>query len=137
MAEGTYLVKLIKGTATYEIPMKYIAVESFAVTYSTLDLDSYRDANGLLHRNALAHKCAKVEFETPHMYASELDTLLANIKAKYISDIEKSVTVEVYVKELDQYVTQKMYVPDIQTAIFQNSRYGYIYKPTRIAFIAY
>ena len=44
--------------------MKYIKEKTYKGYVSVQDLDSYRDANGLLHREALSHVPIKCEFET-------------------------------------------------------------------------
>lgn len=133
MAYSNYLVKV----GNYTIPENFIKYDSFSALYSTTDLDSYRDANGVLHRNALSHKVAKVEFETPYMYSSDVDTLMSNIRSNFTSLVEKKANVSVYIKEINDYVTGYMYMPDVTFQIAQNSPNGFIYAPIRIAFIGY
>ena len=119
------------------MPEKYIKYDSWKTTYETLDLDSYRDANGLLHRNALASRKIKVEFETPHLYRNEMIALMTTIRSAFISNAEQSLNITCYVDEIDDYVTQKCYLVNTQFQIAQNSPQGVIYAPTRIAFVGY
>lgn len=125
----------------YVIPLKYIAAESYDVLYSTSDLDSYRDANGVLHRNPLAHKVGKVEFNTPRLLTNtELQDLLTNIRNNYkggAGDISKTATVKFWNPEYDNYITQDMYVPDINFEIFGIFDGVVKFNAVRIAFIAY
>ena len=133
-----YLIKIgSTPTPNVEIPFKFMKYDSFQTTYETLDLDSYRDANGVLHRNALAHRCAKVEFETPIMYKHQMDELMALIRSNYENAQEQSLYVKVYLQEIDDYVTQKCYLVNTTFKFEQNSPVGFIYQPTRICFIAY
>lgn len=119
------------------IPEKYIKFDSLQTTYETLDLDSYRDANGTLHRNALSGRKIKVEFNTPYMYHKDMQALMGIIRNNYLSAREQSVMCSVYVDEIDDYVSQKCYLVNTTFKKAQNSPLGYIYEPTRIAFIGY
>ena len=122
---------------SYVIPNKYIKYDSWKSTWETLDFDSYRDFNGDLHRNALANRKIKVEFQTPYMYKSDFDTLMAGIRSQFISDVEQSLNVSADIDEKADYITQKCYMVNTTPEIAQNSPLGIIYKPCRIAFIAY
>ena len=139
MAFSGFLIKLGSGGSAYTIPLKYMRYETYNVTYSTQDLDSYRDSNGILHRNALTHKVGKVEFNTPMMNNSEVETLMSAIRGKYINSTEKKVSATFYVPELNDYVTQDMYVPDIEFNIRNVDAVNNVvnYNETRIAFIGY
>lgn len=119
----------------FTIPLNRIKTETYNVTYSTLDLDSYRDANGVLHRSVLAHKVPKIEFETPLCY--DLPTFLAQIKAQYTDATAKSCSVTYYDFETGTNITASCYVPDITVKIKNNSRQGFLYESCRIAFIGY
>lgn len=119
------------------IPEKYIKYDSLQTTYETVDLDSYRDANGNLHRNALSGRKLKVEFETPYLFHSDMVALMTLISDNYISATEQSVSLTAYVDEIDDYVTQTCYLVNTTFKKAQNSPLGYIYQPTRIVFIGY
>lgn len=133
MAFDNYLIMV----GSYTIPNKYIKYDSWSSTYETLDFDSYRDANGLLHRNALADRKLKVEFSTPYMRKSDWDALMTGIRGQFISSTEQSANVKAYIDEIGDYVTQKCYLVNVNPKIAQNSPTGIIYQPTRICFIAY
>jgi len=133
MAYNGYLIKV----GNYSLPLSFIKAETYKVTKCGQDLDSSRDAYGVLHRNALDHFCNKVEFNTIPMRNEQMEVLLANIRSQYTNATEKKANVEVYIPETNSYVTQDMYVPDIEFEIkFANNEY-IIYAETRIAFIAY
>lgn len=139
MAYAGYLIKIGSGNNAYIIPLKYMRYESYQITYYTQDLDSYRDADGILHRNALQHKVGKIEFNTPLMNNTEMETLLSNIRSRYIDANEKKILVTFFVPESNLYIAQDMYVPDIVTKIRNvDEAHGIInYQETRIAFIGY
>lgn len=133
MAFNDYLIQV----GSYQIPNKFIKYDSWSSIYETQDYDSYRDENGLLHRNALADRKMKVEFNTPYIYKSDFDTLMAGIRGQFISSKEQSANVTAYIDELADYVTQKCYLVNVNPKVAQNSPNGIIYQPTRICFIAY
>ena len=136
MAYAGYLVKI----GNYTLPYKYIKFDSYSVFMSVTDLDSYRDANGVLHRNALQHRPNKCEFETPAMLDNEqFAELMRNISNQYTVPSERKATVTLYIPEIDDYVTQDMYMPDPQPSIYRhNPNTGKLqYNSIRLAFIGY
>lgn len=135
MAYAGYLVKV----GDYEIPAdKFIMAQSYKATLSVQDLDSYRDANGVLHRTALEHRANKVEFETPAMLTNtQMAELFNSIANNYTVPAERKFVGTFYVPELDDYVSQDMYMADPAFTIYGIFDGVIKYKPTRIAFIAY
>ena len=133
MAFNDYLIQV----GSYQIPNKFIKYDSWSSTYETQDYDSYRDENGLLHRNALADREMKVEFNTPYIYKSDFDTLMAGIRGQFITAKEQDANVTAYIDEIADYVTQRCYLVNVNPKVAQNSPNGIIYQPTRICFIAY
>lgn len=135
MAYAGYLIKV----GSYTIPTdKFIRAESYKATLNVQDLDPFRDANGKLHRGALAHRVPKLEFETPAMLTNvEMSEFLGNIRKNYTVPAERKFSATVYVPELDDYITQDMYMTDPEFTIYGN--YGGIirYNPVRIAFTGY
>ena len=135
MAYAGYLIKV----GNYTIPAnKFIRAGSYKATLSVLDLDSYRDANGVLHRTSLEHKVNKIEFETPAMLTNtEVAELMANIRGNYTIPAERRLMGTIYVPELDEYVSQDMYMADPSFTIYGIFDGVVKYNPIRIAFIAY
>lgn len=135
MAYNGWLIKV--GNYTIDTK-KYVRAETYNVTRQVLDLDSYRDANGLLHRNALDHITYKVEFNTPPMLDNtQVAELMSNIRANFINQLERKANVTIYVPETDSYVTQEMYMPDIQFPMYGNYHDKIEYNEIRLAFIGY
>lgn len=122
----------------YTIPMELIKLDTYQVTYSTQDLDSYRDLDGTLHRNVLNNKVGKVEFNTPYITGAKLEELMSGIRGAYGGTKEKTASCTFFVPELNSYITQKMYVPDITFKIYHIQDDGdLLYDSVRIAFIGY
>lgn len=134
MAYQGYLLKV----GTTKIPHKYMRAETYKALLSTNDLDSFRDGNGELHRDALEHKVGKVEFETPPLLTdTEMAQFLNYFQSNYIDAIEKNLYVEFYVPELNDYLVQKMYIPDINFTLYFADENKVQYNQTRIALISY
>lgn len=96
MAYSGFLIR----TGDYEIPLEYISCQTYKVTRSIQDLNSYRDSNGELHREALEHTLEKVEFETvPKLYGNEMGKLIKGISDNYIIAGERKVLATVFIRK--------------------------------------
>lgn len=141
MAYNGYLIKIkakSSGQSDYIIPHKFIRAETYSVLRSGQDLDSGRDNNGDLMRTALNNFLYKVEFETPALLTNtQIQSLLTNIKNRYVDSVEKKVKVELFVPELNSYETQFCYVPDITFPIYLADESVIKYSQIRFAFIGY
>lgn len=133
MAYMGYLVKV----GDYEIPFKYIKSDTYKASMNVQDLDSYRDADGVLHRTTLSHVPCKVEFETVNMFNTDFAEMMGNMQRNYINGAERKVEVSAYVPEIDGYVTQDMYMPDVTPIIKNQFGKNLLFGSTRIAFIGY
>ena len=134
MAYAGYLIKV----GTYTIPLSIMRAETYTVFMSITDLDSYVDANGFLHRNALDHIANKVEFETiPLMDNTQFSSLMANLYAQMTETKERKASVTCYIPEIDDYVTQDMYMPDIKPTLYYADDTKIQYNQVRLAFIGY
>lgn len=137
MAFAGYLLKV----GDYEIDgTYYINWAKYNVTRNIQDLDSYRDANGVLHRNALDHVPLKVEFETrENLTNTDVANFFGAIRANYTLASERKAMVTAYVPELDDYVTQEMYMADPQFKMkrIEDSTNTIKYESIRVAFIGY
>lgn len=103
MAYSGFLIR----AGEYQIPIEYISCQRYKVTRSIQDLNSYRDSNGELHREALEHTLEKVEFETvPRLYGDEMEKLIKGISDNYIIPGERKVLATVFIPELNDYVTK-------------------------------
>lgn len=134
MAYNGFLIKV----GDYKIPHNWIKADTYSVLRSGQDLDSYRDSNGKLHREALEHFLGKVEFETPPLKTNtEVAEFMKKIRDQYTSKTEKKANVTFFVPELDDYIEQEMYIPDIPFKIYYADKVEIKYNSFRLAFIAY
>ena len=137
MAYAGYLIKV----GTYEIPMKYIALEGYKVTPNfRQDLDPFRDNNGVLTRNVVTNMPSKIEIKTPYMYARAMNDLMSKIRAQFTNAAEKKASITFYCPDTDSYKTENMYCPDFEYEIYRVEPSDYnrtIYKPFTLKFIGY
>lgn len=134
MAYAGYLVKV----GDYTVPFKFIRPKSFKAVWSTNDLESYRDADGELHRQALSRKTLKVEWNIPAMSSDEVEEFLAGIQDEYTNDDEKCALVTAWMPEIGAYVTDKCYLASsITFTIASANETSLEYEETRVAFIGY
>ena len=137
MAFAGYLLRV----GSYEIDgTKYINYAKYNVTQNIQDVDSYRDANGELHRNALDHVPIKIELETKdNLTNTDMATFFGTIRSNFSVPKERKASVTAYIPEIDDYVTQAMYMPDPQFKIkkISKDKTTIYYESVRFAFIGY
>lgn len=134
MAYAGYLIKV----GTYTIPLSIIRAETYSPYKSVTDLDSYVDANGELHRNALDHIAYKIEFETiPLLTDVQFGDLMSNLYAQMSNQLERKASVTAYIPEINDYITQDMYMPDIKPILYYADGEKVQYNQIRLAFIGY
>ena len=132
MAYNGYLLKL----GNYIVPHSIIRADTYSAYINMQDLEPWTDADGYVHRNAIELKVQKVEFETvPMMTNKTFKDFMSNIRANFISDIDKSLSITAYIPELDEYVTQKGYMVDITPKIYGIFDDVIKYDSIRFAFI--
>lgn len=134
MAYSGFLIKV----GNYTVPFRYIEAKKYKCGIKGQDLDSYRDANGILHREALKNKAIKTEWETPTgKEESELRELMDNIRRQYTNQIEKKALVTAWMPEIGDYVTMDCYMPDVEYTIDYADETTVEYSSFRLAFIGY
>lgn len=133
MAYAGYLVKV----GNYIIPNSKIRANTFKTVKTIIDLDTYRDANGVLHRNALDHVPYKVELNLITMYNTDLQTILSGIKNNFSVPKERKANVTFYDSESDSYITQEMYMPDIDFSMYGIFDDKILYNEITLKFIGY
>ena len=135
MAFSGYLLKI----GDYTFPTRQIAYRTFKPIRGVQDLDSYRDANGVLHRNALEHEIYKVEFQTRAMTNKEYDSIMNNIRSRYTNAQERKLQVDMYIPETGQYTGLiNAYIPDPEVTIMEIIDDTTLkYEPITFKFIGY
>jgi len=141
MAYSGYLMRIGTGDNAFTITgSKYIQFATYEVVRKVQDLDPYRDANGVLHRNALSNIPLTVKFDLmPSLSNVKLKEFLQGIQNNYTNELERKVVATVYVPEIDDYVTQDMYMaePEIKIQRIDTNTNTLYYEPVEIKFIGY
>lgn len=134
MGYNGYLVRV----GAYTIPLGMIKANSYKITKNSQDLDSYRDANGVLHRNALDRKPDKIEFEIPAGWDDEKKCIfMEHIRNQYVDVKERKVIASYYDVETGEYEESEMYIPDITWTIKSVINGKIMYDSARFALIGY
>ena len=132
MAYNGYLIKI----GNYTVPMSAMIAQTYKVTYAVLDLDSYRDANGILHRNAL-RKVPTVSVTLNPMNSSQIQTIFTAIRSRYTNATERKVSASVYIPETDSYYDGNFYIPDTEFTIDKIIGGTVFYDPVTLQLIGY
>lgn len=136
MAFEGYLIKIGANDKFFN---SFIEAESFKVSKKVIDVDSYRDANGVLHRNALEHASYTIEFNTRPLTNEKFEDFYSKIRSCFNEDAprERKVTVKFWVQEDNDYVTADCYMPDIDFPINHIENNVILYDEITIKFIGY
>lgn len=132
---GNYSYKKIDG---------YIGAENITITPDQIqDLDSYRNANGKLKRNALKHRVTKIDINTAFMNEEKMERLLGIINTGTKLDdgeckeSERKLRIRFYNSWKCDYATAFCYVPDVEFQYYSTAGGNLRHQPIRIAFIEY
>lgn len=115
----------------------YIVASSYKVAKKVLDVDSYRDANGVLHRNAMPHLSYNIEFNIKPLDNTRLETFMSALRENFTVPIERKLSLTFYVPEDNAYDTTDVYMPDIDFQINHIEGNVIKYDETTIKFIGY
>ena len=114
MAFNGYLLKM--GADIF--PLSFVYKESYKVAPNRRqDLDSGRNANGVLERTVLEHMPSTISFQAKPMYNKDLNAMMSFIRSHYSVEKEKKVVLEYYCPDIDDYKTGEFYMPDIEFVI--------------------
>lgn len=140
MAFNGYLIKVGSGSAAREIPLKYMRAETYSVTPDQrMEWSAERDVTGVLHRETVANMPPKIEFTTPLMTNSDIETLNAMFRAAFTNQAERKIPIQFYDPETNGYKTWDCYMPDVQYKIRNVDAVNNVinYQEIRYAFIGY
>lgn len=87
------------------------------------------DGNGGFHQTTLPHRRTKIEFNTPCLKTSDIETINAFFPN------ETNILVEYWNPKKSIYETSKFYTPDIEYSPLIDNETDIIYFPIRIALI--
>jgi len=134
MSFSGYLIKIGSNDSFFN---KFIVAQSYKVAKKIQDLDSYRDANGLLHRNALDHLSYTIEFEVKPLNNTRMQEFLSAIRSNFVEPKERKVSMSFYLPETDTYESSYFYMPDPELTIDHIENNVISYTKTTIKFIGY
>lgn len=133
MAYSGFLLKM-NGI---NIPLKYMAHDSYKVTVNTQDLDTYQDADGVLHRTVLEHSQIKIEWNFPFATNLFLQEFLGICRGIWGDGSERKCICTVYVPEWDKYYSGTFYMPDFTFQVYSVNGNVIKYRSVRFALIEY
>lgn len=124
---------------SYAIPNMCIEAGTYKVAPNRRqDLDTYRDADGILHRTALSHTATTIEFTTGYLYESEMNGLMAGLKSNYINYNERDANCTYYDPENNNFRSGHMYLDsNLQFGIHDIINGEKIYEPVKFSFVEY
>lgn len=123
-----------------KLPHSYIKPESYTIVPNRRqDLDSTRNANGVLVRNVLEHTATTINIQTVPLNNTQLAALMSLLRNNYSSQQEKKIRLRYYCPDLDDYKTGDFYVPDVEypIAYVPAGKNTIEYNPITLEFIEY
>lgn len=132
MAFEEWLLKINGKT----FPTRLIAAESLKITPDQImDLDPYRDADGVLHRTALPHTATSIEFTTTALYLKDAEIL--NSFLPY--DNRVKCQVEYWNPNTSSYASGTFYIADVPYEFYMvdEEKNEILYKPIKVTFTEY
>ena len=135
MAFGGYLMQF----GSQRLPLDLVQLGTYNITPDQRqDLDSYRDNNGVLHRNVLGHTASKIEFQTTPMRESDKVRLMNLLTGHFTNEKERKLDAGYYDPVSSEYKTGTFYMPDPQFTLYTIDEHGELwYDSFRLAFIEY
>lgn len=127
---GSWYIKV----GDYPIPLKFMAYKTYKSSRNVQDLDSYRDGDGVLHRNVLPHIVHKAEFETPILTNAQFRELMTNIRNNIDEDTHDCTFImyddfkNTYTEELEGYMPGTLEFEHFNKNIYEPMRLAVIEK---------
>lgn len=132
MAFEGWLLKINGKT----FPTRLIAAESLKITPDQImDLDPYRDADGVLHRTALPHTATSIEFTTTALYLKDAEILNSFLP----HDNRVKCQVEYWNPNTSSYASGAFYIADVPYEFYMvdEEKNAILYKPIKVTFTEY
>lgn len=118
---------------------RMIRADTYKITPNARqDLDSYRDANGELHRTALDHTATSVTFTIPAHKEREHEEMMSAIRSSYINEKERDAQCSYYDPETCTYKTGHFYIDSNWTFQVYGTYDGQItFQEYEVSFVEY
>lgn len=124
-----------------EFPLRYLALDGCDSTPDQrTEIDSYRDADNLLHRETSPNHKTKLEYNTVDNLTLEDKIIIQQVMEAGLQDIvQRKYRITYWNDEKNEYETGDFYVPDItfRQKRVDRKRNMIIYGSIRIAMIEY
>lgn len=117
-------------------PNRLIALESYKCTpCQFMDVDPYRDGDGVLHRNVLPHTATSIEFTTMDLQLKDAEILNSFIT----QENRVQCTVDYWNPNKAAYESGTFYISDVPYEIkkLDASRNEILYKPVKVTLTEY
>ena len=109
-----YLIKF--GNDVF--PHEYIIYDSYKVSPDKrIDMDSARNANGILERNVLDHTASTLQFDLRPMDGDEQETVTSFLNNHFSDTAQKKVLIQYWNPFTSSYKSGDFYIPDIEYPI--------------------
>lgn len=124
------------GSCTFD---HLIKAETFKTTPNARqDLDSYRDTEGVLQRNALSHTATIVEFDTVPMWDNKFSAMMNAITSSYSNINERDSTATYFDEENQTTKTGHFYLDsNFQVSVMQQWGNRTLYDSCHFKFVEY
>ncbi len=133
MAYNGYLVKF----GDYDFSGMIRADTYEIIPNARQDLDSYRDANGELHRTALEHTATNINFVIRAHTEAEHETMMAALTSNYTNYAERDATVTYYDTENCVYKTGHFYIDSNLPHNIYGTYDGIMYNESDFSLVEY
>lgn len=118
-----------------------IRAETYEITPNARqDLDSYRDAQGILRRTALGHTATVIEFDVKMLNEQQMSDLLTGMRDAYINPNERDAQCTYFDPETNTWNKTGHFYLDSNFKVTLYAlweRGGVIYKDTHFKFVEY
>lgn len=118
-----------------------IRAESYNITPNARqDLDSYRDAQGILRRTALSHTATVIEFDVKMLKEKEMSDLLTAMRNAYINQNERDAFCTYFDPETGNWNKSGHFYLDSNFKVSLYAlweRDGVVYNETHFKFVEY
>lgn len=102
------------------------------------DLDSYRDGDGILRRNALTHTSTIIEFDVKMLKESQMRTLMQKIVSSYINFYERDAGCAYFDPETGRMKTGHFYLDsNLSFTLYTICNGEPVYNETHFKFVEY
>ena len=123
----------------YTFPDKFIKFDTFDVAPNQRqDIDSYTDANGVTHRNAISHTKTQIQFTVRSVKETVMESIMSGISGNYINANERDAYCTYYDPETITYKTGHFYLdPSLKFRLKGVQNEELLYGETQFLFIEY